>query len=53
MVISITQHKKRDLHKTSKRGFNKDFHVELHITTTVWFFFIPIWRYKRLLKDNL
>lgn len=52
-MIRITQHKKRDIHKTSKRSFNKEFHSEVHIITTVWLLFIPVWKYKKLLKDNL
>lgn len=53
MVIRITQHTKRDLHNTSKRSFLKTSHTEVHLITTIWFLFIPIWTFKKLKATQL
>lgn len=53
MIVKITQHTKKDLHNTSKRSFVKDSHYEVHIITTIWLFFLPIWTFKKLKASQL
>ncbi len=50
MIIRITQHKGKMLTKDHSVYVETDeHHWEQHLVTTVWFLFIPIFKFKKLL----
>jgi hypothetical protein len=51
MLINITEHQLKTFQKSCKR-LNST-HVEIHTVTTIWFLFIPIWKYKKLKQSNI
>jgi hypothetical protein len=53
-MIRIHQVNRLEYVKDSKSGiFSDKKHIEKYLVTTVYFLFIPIWSFKKLLTSNL
>lgn len=48
-----TEHKRKMYLKTFDAGFKNESHLELHLITTYWFLFIPIYRNVKLIISNI
>jgi hypothetical protein len=54
MIITITEHRHKRLIKSNiSRGINKGEHTEIYMLKIWWFLFIPVFRRKKWLADNL
>lgn len=52
-MIRRTQHKKRMDVMSFNDKYSKKKHIELHLITTYWFLFIPIYINKKFIDSNL
>jgi hypothetical protein len=52
-MIRITQQKRKFWKRDRPGTGDKKTHLEIHIVTTVWFLFIPIFERTKLYSDNM
>jgi len=52
-MIKRTEHKRRMYVKSFDKAFEDKHHLEMHLVTTYWLLFIPIYRSIKLLDSNM
>ena len=52
-MIKRTEHKRKMYVKSFDAGFKDEYHLELHLVTTYWLLFIPIYRNIKLLDSDM
>ena len=52
-MIKRTEHKRKMYVKSFNDGFEDKIYLEVHLVTTYWLLFIPIYRSIKLLDSNM
>ncbi len=52
-MIKKTEHKRKMYVKSFNTAFKGNLHLEIHLVTTYWFLFIPIYISIKLLDSNM
>lgn len=52
-MIRITQVQKKYWVKDFNSKYDKKLHLEVHVVTTYWLLFIPVFQRKKLISSNM